>query len=169
MYNMNDILKLMDEGKTADDLAKEFTEALNAANAEVKRRKEEEMKAILAAEEARKISEAARKEKAAMLTEIIDAGKKLIKRFYMDFIPDKYKPAVDEEISAEDLDALIDEIDNFAKMFPMTFALMDIESLVKPNAFPNIKVEKKPIKKTIKTISDSDANKIIHDFLSNLF
>ena len=166
MYDMNDILKAMAEGKTADDLAKEFTDALNAANAKL----EEER---LEAEKLAKKNQE-RVDKIKELKGIVLSMQDFIAEYYLDHVPEDYKALITQEIEDEAIADALDEIDALMPMLPMIFALAEAESKMpsapkKNSILPNIKMTKRPIKKTIKTMSDSDANKILHDFLSDLF
>ena len=168
MYDMNSILKAMAEGKTADDLAKEFTDALNAANAKI------EAERIEAEKLAKKNQE--RVDKIMELKGIVLSMQNFIAEYYLDYVPADYKDLITKEIEDEAIADALDEIDALMPMLPMIFALAEAESkMTSPSApkknsiLPNIKMTKHPIKKTIKTMSDSDANKILHDFLSDLF
>ena len=166
MYDMNSILKAMAEGKTADDLAKEFTDALNAANAKL------EAERIEAEKLAKKNQE--RVDKIMELKGIILSMQAFIAEHYLDYVPEDYKALITQEIEDEAIADALDEIDALMPMLPMIFALAEAESKMpsapkKASILPNIKMTKRPIKKTIKTMSDSDANKILHDFLSDLF
>lgn len=160
MYDMNTILAAMAEGKTADDLAKEFTDALNAANAKIEADR-------IAAEKA-----AAAKQKdltkiadfKAIMCDIID----FVNTYYADQLPSDVVAAINNDIKDEVVTDTLKEIDSIVKMVPMFLALMDADSK------PKIKIKKTPSfinknpKLTIKNIGDDDANKIIHDFLSGL-
>lgn len=168
MYDMNSILKAMAEGKTADDLAKEFTDALNAANAKL----EEER---LEAEKLAKKNQE-RVDKIMELKGIILSMQAFIAEHYLDYVPEDYKALITKEIEDEAIADALDEIDALMPMLPMIFALAEAESKMtapsapkKASILPNIKIGKNPIKRTVKTMSDADANKILHDFLSDLF
>ena len=165
MYDMNSILKAMAEGKTADDLAKEFTDALNAANAKI------EAERIEAEKLAKKNQE--RVDKIMELKGIILSMQAFIAEHYLDYVPEDYKALITQEIEDEAIADALDEIDALMPMLPMIFALIEAENAPsapkKASILPNIKMSKRPIKKTVKTMSDADANKILHDFLSDLF
>lgn len=179
MYDMNTILAAMAEGKTADDLAKEFTDALNAANAKIEADR-------IAAEKAAKEKEEAERAKSAkinalkdLMIDIID----FINTYYGDQLPSEVVEALNNEITDETVADVAKEIDALIKMTPMLFALIDAEeksplSNSKWISFkPTFKIadeapksaDKPVIKKTINTISINDADKIIHDFLDKMF
>ena len=179
MFDMDTILAAMAEGKTADDLAKEFTDALNAVNAKIEADR-------IAAEKAAKEKEAAERAKSAkinalkdLMIDIID----FINTYYGDQLPSEVVEALNNEITDETVADVVKEIDALIKMTPMLFALIDAEeksplSKSKWISFkPTFKIadaapksaDKPVIKKTINTISINDADKIIHDFLDKMF
>ena len=179
MYDMNTILAAMAEGKTADDLAKEFTDALNAANAKIEAGR-------IAAEKAAKEKEEAKRAKSAkvnalkdLMIDIID----FINTYYGDQLPSEVVEALNNEITDETIADVVKEIDALIKMTPMILALIDAEeksplSNSKWISFkPTFKIadeapkraDKPVIKKTINTISVNDADKIIQDFLDEMF
>ena len=164
MYDMNTILAAMAEGKTADDLAKEFTDALNAANAKIEADRieaEKAAKAKLAAERAKSAKITAFKD---IVIDILD----FINTFYADQLPSDVLTALNGEIKDEAVADAVKEIDALIKMAPMILSLIKMEE--KPASKKNkiFKSSLKNPKLTIKTIGDEDANKIIHDFLSGL-
>jgi hypothetical protein len=163
MYDMNTILAAMAEGKTADDLAKEFTDALNAANAKIEADR-------IAAEKAAKANTA----KVAAFKNIIIDLIDFVNTFYADQLPSDVITALNGEIKDETVADVVKEIDALIKMAPMILTLikMEKESASKTNkifksAMPSLKIGRNP-KLTIKNIGDEEANKIIHDFLSGL-
>ena len=178
MFDMNMILAEMAEGKTADDLAKEFTDALNAVNAKIEADR-------IAAEKAAKEKEAAERAKRKVnalkdiMIDIID----FINTYYGDQLPSEVVEALNNEITDETVADVAKEIDALIKMTPMLFALIDAEeksplSNSKWISFkPTFKIadeapkraDKPAIKKTINTISINDADKIIQDFLDKMF
>lgn len=174
MYDMNTILAAMAEGKTADDLAKEFTDALNAANAKLEADRIEAEEA--AAERAKSAKIAAFKN---IMIDIID----FVNTFYADQMPSEVVAALNGEIKDETVAEVVEEIDTLIKMAPMILALIEAEKkspLSKSQWIsfkPTFKIadaapksaDKSAAKKTIKTITPNDADKIIHDFLSKLF
>jgi hypothetical protein len=156
----------MAEGKTADDLAKEFTNALNAANAKIEADRIEAEKAAAEAK-ANTAKVAAFKD---IVIDIID----FVNTFYADQLPSDVLTALNGEIKDETVADVVKEIDALIKMAPMILALikMEEEPAFKKNKFfknnmPSFKIGHNP-KLTIKNIGDEDANKIIHDFLSGL-
>ena len=179
MFDMDTILAAMAEGKTADDLAKEFTDALNAVNAKIEADR-------IAAEKAAKEKEEAERAKSAkvnalkdLMIDIID----FINTYYGDQLPSEVVEALNNEITDETVADVAKEIDALIKMTPMLFALIDAEEKSPPSnskwiSFkPTFKIadaapksaDKPVIKKTINTISINDADKIIHDFLDKMF
>ena len=179
MYDMNTILAAMAEGKTADDLAKEFTDALNAANAKIEADR-------IAAEKVAKEKEAAERAKSAKVNAFKDIMIDIIDFFntyYGDQLPSEAVEALNNEITDETIADVVKEIDALIKITPMLFALIDAEeksplSNSKWISFkPTFKIadeapkraDKPVIKKTINTISVNDADKIIQDFLDEMF
>ena len=163
MYDMNTILAAMAEGKTADDLAKEFADALNAANAKIEADR-------IAAEKADVEAKAKVAAFKNIMIDIID----FVNAFYADQLPSDVITALNGEIKDETVADVVKEIDALIKMAPMILALikMEEEPASKKNKFfksnmPSFKIGHNP-KLTIKNIGDEDANKIIHDFLSGL-
>jgi hypothetical protein len=166
MYDMNTILAAMAEGKTADDLAKEFADALNAANAKIKA---DRIAAEKAAAEA-KANDAKIAAFKGIMIDIVD----FVNTFYADQLPSDVVAAINNDIKDETVADTLKEIDSIVKMLPMFLALikMEEEPASKKNKFfksnmPSFKIGHNP-KLTIKNIGDEDANKIIHDFLSGL-
>lgn len=162
--DMNFILKKLAEGKTADDLAKEFTDALNAANAEIKRQEEEKIKA--------------KSVKIGRLAKIVEDIVSYILDYYADALPndiiDELNGSSSESYveSAKEIDALIEEI---APSLPMLIKLAELQdslggaSIMKA---PSIKVAAAPVKRpqkpTIKTLTDDEAGDILSQFLKDL-
>ena len=175
MFDMNMILAEMAEGKTADDLAKEFTDALNAVNAKIEADR-------IAAEKAAKEKEEAERAKSAKVNAFKDIMIDIIDFFntyYGDQLPSEVVEALNNEITDETVADVVKEIDALIKMF----ALIDAEEKSSPSnskwiSFkPTFKIadeapkraDKPVIKKTINTISVNEADKIIHDFLDEMF
>lgn len=163
MYDMNTILAAMAEGKTADDLAKEFTDALNAANAKIEADR-------IAAEKAAKAKSAKVAAFKDILIDIVD----FINTYYANELPEDILEALNDEIKDETVADVVKEIDALIKMAPMVVALINMEEKSASNknkifksTMPSLKIGRNP-KLTIKNIGDEDANKIIHDFLSGL-
>ena len=179
MYDMNTILAAMAEGKTADDLAKEFTDALNAANAKIEADRIAAEKAAKAKEEAERAKSAKVNALKDLMIDIID----FINTYYGDQLPSEVVEALNNEITDETVADVVKEIDALIKITPMLFALIDAEeksplSNSKWISFkPTFKIadeapkraDKPVIKKTINTISVNEADKIIHDFLDKIF
>ena len=162
MYDMNTILKAMAEGKTADDLAKEFSDALNAAIAEDKRIKEEEFNAA----EARRIAAAARKERIDALRKIIEAGRDYVKRYHAEGIPAE---VLEAEIDDETVDALIDEISGYFEILPMLLKIADLGSVrTSFSAIPVKNTKPKAKKPSVDTLSKNEAEDILSQFLASL-
>lgn len=170
MYDMNTILAAMAEGKTADDLAKEFTDALNAANAKIEA---DRIAAEKAAAEAK-----AKSEKVAAFKNIMIDIVDFVNTYYADQLPSEVVTALNNEIKDETVADVVKEIDALIKMAPMLLALIDADTAPSPTGWfsfsPQIKFvdktknEGKSKRKTIKTISQDEANKIIHDFLGQI-
>ena len=163
MYDVNTILAAMAEGKTADDLAKEFTDALNAANAKIEADRIAAEKAALEAN----AKVAAFKD---IMIDIVD----FVNTFYADQLPSDALAALNGEITDESVADVVKEIDALVKMAPMILALIEMEekpalnkNKILKSTMPSLKIGRNP-KLTIKNIGDEDANKIIHDFLSGL-
>jgi integrase len=155
MYDMNTILKAMAEGKTADDLAKEFSNALNAAIAEDKRIKEEEA--------AKAAAEAAKMEQVAAIKDLFDQARAFISKYYGKYIPADFVDAFNAPVSDEDALALINEIENYLKMIPMIMKFADLDNL---NVAPIKKVKAK--KPSVNTLSKNEAEDILSQFLASL-
>ena len=178
MFDMNMILAAMAEGKTADDLAKEFTDALNAVNAKIEA---DRIAAEKAAKEKEEAERAKRKVNAFkdIMIDIID----FFNTYYEDQLPSEVVEALNNEITDETVADVAKEIDALIKMTPMLFALIDAEEKSSPSKSkwisfkPTFKIadeapkraDKPVIKKTINTISVNEADKIIHDFLDEMF
>lgn len=160
MYDMNTILAAMAEGKTADDLAKEFTDALNAANAKIEADR-------IAAEKAA-VEAKANTAKVAAFKDIMIDIVDFINTFYADQLPSDVLTALNGEIKDEAVADVVKEIDALIKMAPMILALIEMEEKSAPKKNKIFKSPLKNPKLTIKTIGDNDADKIIHDFLSGL-
>ena len=175
MFDMNTILTAMAEGKTADDLAKEFTDALNAANAKIEADRIAAEKAAKEKEEAERVKSAKVNAFKDIMIDIID----FFNTYYGDQLPSEVVEALNNEITDETVADVVEEIDALIKMF----ALIDAEEKSSPSKSkwmsfkPTFKIadeapksaDKPVIKKTINTISVNEADKIIHDFLDKMF
>lgn len=137
-YNSNDILKMIQEGKSVDDIAKEFTTALNEA------KKIDEAKRA----EAKQKEEVARKKAQERVDKIADMGKvkdavvAYIKRWYPNLIA-QYK---DIDITAEDLVNLVDE--TVAEMREAFSMFGNFADMLKPSGI-------KTDKNTLDTVFDT--------------
>ena len=111
MYNMNDILAQLQGGQSADQIAKSFTDALNAAI-----QKQNEQSAANARRQA-KISDMA-----DLIEDLVD----FISEYYPEVLPED----VDLEITEEDIAQLIDELDAAVpQLVQLTSALKGLEEL----------------------------------------
>lgn len=146
--DMNFILKEMAEGKTADDLAKEFTDALNAATAEIKRQEEEE-----------KIKE--KSVKIGRLTKIMEDVIAYMLDYYKDILPKEAVDKITSESYVEAVDALIEEI---VPSLPMLIKFQDSFGGINLTAAPS----KRSQKPTIKTLSDKEIGDILSQFLEEI-
>ena len=167
MYDMNTILKAMAEGKTADDLAAEFSNALNAAIAEDKRIKEEAA--------AKAAAEAAKMDQVAAIKDLLNQARAFISKYYGKYIPDDFIDAFNAPISDEDALALINEIEGYLKMLPvvMKFAELDNFNLIPVKDMPikvvnegEIKAKKR--KPSVNKITKDEADDILSQFLAGL-
>ena len=155
MYDMNTILKALAEGKTADDLAAEFSNALNAAIAEDKRIKEEEA--------AKKAAEAAKMEQVAAIKDLLDQARAFISKYYSKYIPADFIDAFNAPIADEDALALINEIDGYLKMLPMIMKFADLDNI---NVVPVKKTKAK--KPSVDALTKNEAEDILSQFLASL-
>ena len=155
MYDMNTILKAMAEGKTADDLAAEFSNALNAAIAEDKRIKEEEA--------AKKAAEAAKMEQVAAIKDLLDQARAFLSKYYSKYIPDDFIDAFNAPISDEDALALINEIEGYLKMLPVIMKFADLDNI---NVVPVKKTKTK--KPSVDALTKNEAEDILSQFLASL-
>lgn len=92
MYNINDILAQLQSGQSADEIAKSFTDALNAAI----QKQNEQSKA-----------EARRKAKICDMTNLAEAIIDFISEYYSEVMPKD----MDLDITEADVAELIDELD----------------------------------------------------------
>jgi len=130
-YNSNDILKMIQEGKSVDDIAKEFTAALNEA------KKIDEAKRAEAKEEEARKKVQERADKIADMGKMKDAIAAYIKRWYPNLAA-QYK---DIDITAEDLVDLVDE--TVAEMREAFSMFGNFAHMLKPgNATLSIKTDK---------------------------
>ena len=114
MYNINDILAQLQSGKSADEIAKSFTDTLNAAI----QKQNEQTKA-----------EERRKAKICDMTNLIEDVIDFISEYYPEVMPKD----VDLDITEADVAELIDELD--ATIPQLASAFKDFEELtVKPGS-----------------------------------
>ena len=111
MYNMNDILAQLQGGQSADQIAKAFTDALNAA---LQKQNEQDM--------ANARRQAKINDMAALIESIVD----FIGEYYPELLPED----VDLEITEADIAVLIDELDTAVpQLVQLTSALNGLEKL----------------------------------------
>ena len=112
MYNSNDILKMLREGKSADAIARELTDAINNAEATYNAEKAEAERKRKEEEAAKAKAEADKRLKIADCDTIIFTIRSYLDKWY----PNLVSKEIWDEISAEDLmviiDTSIDEIKN---------------------------------------------------------
>lgn len=109
MYNINDILAQLQSGKSADEIAKSFTDALNAA---IQKQKEQSK------------ADARRKAKISDMTNLAEAIIDFISEYYSEVIPKD----MDLDITEADVAELIDELDTAIPQ--LVSAFKDFEELI---------------------------------------
>ena len=120
MYNMNDILAQLQGGQSADQIAKSFTNALNAA---IQKQNEQS------------VANARRQAKISDMADLIEDLVDFISEYYPEVLPED----VDLEITEEDVAGLIDELDAAVpQLVQLTSALKGLEELT---AKPTSRVE----------------------------
>lgn len=111
MYNMNDILAQLQGGQSADQIAKSFTDALNAA---IQKQKEQDE------------VNARRKAKISDMADLIEDIVDFIDEYYPELLPED----VDLEITETEVAQLIDELDAAVpQLVQLTSALKGLEEL----------------------------------------
>ena len=111
MYNMNDILAQLQGGQSADQIAKSFTDALNAA---IQKQNEQS------------VANARRQAKISDMADLIEDLVDFISEYYPEVLPED----VDLEITDEDVAQLIDELDAAVpQLVQLTSALKGLEEL----------------------------------------
>lgn len=111
MYNMNDILAQLQGGQSADQIAKSFTDALNAA---IQKQNEQSAAA------------SRRKAKIADMADLIEDIVDFISEYYPEVLPED----MDLEITEADVADLIDELDAaIPQLVQLTSALKGLEEL----------------------------------------
>lgn len=108
MYNINDILVQLQSGQSADEIAKSFTDALNAA---IQKQNEQ------------KKADARRKAKISDMTNLAEAIIDFISEYYSEVMPKD----MDLDITEADVAELIDELDTAIPQLVSTFK--DFEEL----------------------------------------
>lgn len=112
MYNMNDILAQLQGGQSADQIAKAFTDALNAA---LQKQNEQDM------------ANARRRAKINDMATLIESIVDFIGEYYPELLPED----MDLEITEADIAGLIDELDTaIPQLVQLTSALSGLEKLV---------------------------------------
>ena len=149
MYNMNDILAQLQGGQSADQIAKSFTDALNAA---IQKQNEQSE------------ANARRQAKISDMTGLIEDIVDFINEYYPEVLPED----VDLEISEADIAELIDELDAaIPQLVQLTSALKGLEELtakpasrVEPIGTAKMTIKRpgaEPITFETKDVSFSDA------------
>lgn len=111
MYNMNDILAQLQGGQSADQIAKSFTDALNAA---IQKQNEQSE------------ADARRKAKISDMADLIEDIVDFISEYYPEVLPED----MDLEITEADVAELIDELDAaIPQLVQLTSALKGLEEL----------------------------------------
>lgn len=111
MYNMNDILAQLQGGQSADQIAKSFTDALNAAI----QKQNEQSEAT-----------ARRKAKISDMADLIEDIVDFISEYYPEILPED----MDLEITEDEVAELIDELDAAVpQLVQLTSALKGLEEL----------------------------------------
>ena len=139
MYNVEDILAMLQNGESADTIAQSFADTLNAAIQKKKEAEEKQKKADIEA--------AVRANKIADLTDIMDYIFDFIEEYYPELAAD-----LDMEISTEEVETIVDELD---RTVPQIVSLS--------NSLKSIKTAPSPI--VVKTTPCAkDFNSIMGDF-----
>ena len=137
MYNVNDILAMLQNGESADTIAQAFTDTLNAA---IQKKKEAE-------DMQKQAAEAARANKVSDLTDILN--------YIFDFV-DEYYPELaadlDLEVETSEVEAIVDELDR---------TIPEVVSIA--NSLKSIKTTPSPIVMKA-TPCAKDFNSIMGDF-----
>ena len=111
MYNMNDILAQLQGGQSADQIAKSFTDALNAA---IQKQNEQSE------------ANARRKAKISDMADLIEDIVDFIDEYYPELLPED----MDLEITEDEVAELIDELDAAVpQLVQLTSALKGLEEL----------------------------------------
>ena len=156
MYNSNDILKMLREGKSADAIARELTDAINNAEATYNAEKAEAERKRKEEETAKANAEADKKLKIADCDTIIFT----IRSYFDKWYPNLVSNELWDEISAEDLDYFIDATVNEVKD-----SIATINKLFPNGVTSTIDLNLNPNKFTPKTVKNADD--AINLFLKN--
>ena len=139
MYDMKEILALLKEGQSVEDIAASFTSALNSAIQEQEKQKNEI---------------AARTEKIESLTNIINSIIDFTNKYYPDLIPED----MDMDFTAEDIGLLADELDETVEEMVGLMKLLNVPTHRKSKITvkaPN----KEPVTFTANNVDFGDAMK----------
>ena len=118
MYNMNDILAQLQGGQSADQIAKSFTDALNAA---IQKQNEQS------------VANARRQAKISDMADLIEDFVNFISEYYPEVLPED----MDLEITEADVAELIDELDAAVpQLVQLTSALKGLEELTTSRVEP---------------------------------
>ena len=140
MFNTDELTAALQNGTSADEIAKSFTDALNTA---IKAQKEAEEKAA----KKNKIHA----ERVEALQGIVDA----VEDFIADFYPDMYDEKAFEDFDVEELDKVIlDSYKEVKRMAPLFDSLKDLEKHLKVSDNVTKTVAIKKTKSTDQAITD---------------
>ena len=128
MYNINDILAQLQSGQSADEIAKSFTDALNAA---IQKQKEQNK------------AEERRKAKICDMTNLAEAIIDFISEYYSEVMPKD----MDLDITEADVAELIDELD--VAIPQLVSAFKDFEELTVSKVEPIGTTKKRPGAKSV--------------------
>ena len=125
MYNINDILAQLQSGKSADEIAKSFTDTLNAA---IQKQKEQSER---------------RKAKICDMTNLAEAIIDFISEYYPEVMPKD----VDLDITEAEVAELVDELDTAIPQ--LVSAFKDLEKLTVSHVEPIGTTKKRPNVKSV--------------------
>ena len=170
MYSMEDILSLLHEGQTADDIAKSFTDQLNAAL----KAQEEEIKAQEEAKAKAKEAELQANKRNDILV-IVGALFNYLEKYCG-------LPHIEEFPEEKEIDGFIEGIEQIGMMYAPMLAMAQTANSKNTNPAPTattttaVSPTKATSKKsctkptvTVKTMSTDEADKIIDNFLKNFW
>lgn len=157
---MNDILTRLQNGESIDDIAAEFTKALNEASATY----EAEIKAKKEAEAARVKKEQDNALKIDIFHDIADAFVEYIETFHPNFTFDG-KTIAEIELDDEDYLEMSEMIDSFIELAASPLFTMMASPALKKKEKPTIEKVPNGVKITGKgPISETDLDKIFGEF-----